>query len=107
MCRTLRPRSIEIEVDDETLCVDFGSGRSAIVSTLLSPTLRVATRRSTIVRILKNHATIRECLLDGSLDVRGAPADIAVFDSGLDAYVRGAVRSPSFEALYDAFLASG
>jgi hypothetical protein len=103
MCRSLQPRTVALTVDGEPVGVHFEPARAVIARPVAQPTIEVRTTRAAILALIDATHTLHEAVLNDALYLRGDPSDLLAFHDGLMAYVHGAVRSPSFPHLLQAF----
>ena len=101
LCTTLAGRRLRVSGDDEEFGLDFHD-RSVVTTAARGDEAIVAgIDRRTIVAMVDGHLTIEEALRLDRLSVRAAVTDALMAFDGIEIYLRGAVRCPSFPGLLD------
>lgn len=103
MCRHLGDLEIHIEVDGAVTSVVGDSREIAISSASASPRVRIVSTRRTVLDLIDRKATLLTAVRLGELRWTGASVDVSAFLEAFSAYLTGAVRSPSFRKLLDAY----
>jgi len=105
MCGLMAGRSVILTIGAETMQLVVGPDEVDITH----PNQRndshphLSTSAQTILDLADGKTTILSALLSGSLDLKGSLQEIARIYEALMAYLRGAVRCPSFPQLLDNF----
>jgi hypothetical protein len=102
ICRQLEREPVLLDVDGEESTLVFRGGEASFESSTLA-TVRLRTRRAVIACVLSGRASLLDAVLDGTIELFGEASSLARFQDGLSAYLRAAVRAPSFPALFDEF----
>lgn len=103
MCARLAPRVTSIEVEGERTTLRFAPTGVARDTTQSPAELIVRSDRRTILDVVDGEVTLVDAVLQDRLAVQGHPDDLVAFHDALLLFVHGAVRSPSFPSLLDAF----
>jgi len=103
---SLGPRRIAFEVDGTrtVLCctVDaFSLERAGSDGPGADVALEIS--RPTVVQLVEGRLTLRDAIARGDMDLRGPVSDLGNFFDALHAYLAGAVRSPFFPHLFEAY----
>jgi hypothetical protein len=106
LCRLLAGRALAIDVEGEPVGVAFDEAEVRVAHHEGAPAVRLSMRRSLIADVIRAETTLAEALLDGRLEVAGGVDEIARLHDALMVYVHGAIRAPSFPALWDRFRAA-
>jgi hypothetical protein len=99
MCGALAPRALRLEVDGEIITIRFEPDVVVEVPSSEPATVVLRTSRTSILAVVDAHHTLVSATLDGLLDLRGMPTDIAAFHDAFVRYLQGGVRAPSFPRL--------
>jgi hypothetical protein len=105
LCALLAGRTLAIAVEGEPMAVSFDEGRVACARSAGPPAVRLRMRRALIADVIRARTSLAEALVDGRLEVTGPVDEIARLHEALLAYVHGAIRAPSFPALWQRFRA--
>jgi len=103
MAAALGAREVEITVDGEVVAVESDGERVWLRDEPGSPSVTLRTTRREIVALAEAERSLVSSVLLGETVLRGRVEDLAAFHDGLLEFLRGAVRSPSFPGLMDAF----
>ena len=108
ICQVMAPRQVAVQVDEEALALAF-THEHAVTLPLANadPVIRLQLSRSTILDLVDGKFTLQEAILDGLVNVHGDLKDLVLFHEGWLAYMRGAIRCPSFPALLDRYRFAG
>lgn len=103
MCRQLDARRVRLRVGSE----EFGLSVQRDVVRLgprpVQAHVDVETDRRTILDVVAARASLLDVVVDERLHLRGAADELLRFHDALLSYVAGAVRSPTFPNLLDAY----
>jgi hypothetical protein len=104
MCEQMAGRDLLVEIDGGAVGLRFHTGQVEPLAwdEQKPPALRLRTSWRTILDLADARQTLVEAAMQGSLDLRGPPAELAVLYEGMLTYLRGAVRCPSFPGLLEA-----
>ncbi|MDB4932433.1 MAG: hypothetical protein JWM10_4917 [Myxococcaceae bacterium] len=105
LAAALGAREVRIVVDAEEAVVESDGHRVWLRDEASAPCVTLATTRREVVVLADAERSLVESVLRGDTVLRGRVADLAAFHDGLVEFLRGAVRSPSFPGLMDAFRA--
>jgi len=94
---------VRIRVGDEALRVE-PTGGTAWTKDDGDAHVTVAIGSDTLARILEGHATIEQCVWDGTLSIRGRIDDVLRFHDALRLWINGALRCYDFPRLYEGYL---
>lgn len=104
MAARLDGRDVLLVVDGERVPVRAAAGDVAVrEGAAFAPRVTLHTDGLTVLRLADAEVTVVDATLDGSLVLSGSVDDLVAFHDGLQAFLHGAVRSPSFPALLDRF----
>jgi hypothetical protein len=103
MCARLSGRALDIVVDGEPIAVRFEPARVRLAPSDERADVRIELRRQLIADIIRAEVTLGDALVAGRLEARGSTRDLALVHESLMDYVHGAIRAPSFPALWDRF----
>lgn len=103
MCARLCGREIEIRVDEELVAVQFGTEAVVLSRRSKKPCVTVTSTRTAILELVDARVSLTKAILSEALDLRGAPSDLSAFFDSFEAYLRGAVRAPSFPDILSAY----
>ena len=103
MCQLLASREIAVDVDDEVVYLVFTADTVSLTNGPGDTQVTMQTTRRTILDLVEARTTFNSAILEGRLSLQGQSSDIADFYEGFLIYLHGAVRSPSFPALLEAF----
>src|SRR5262249_48697178 len=98
LCRRLAPREVRLRVDGDDVALRFRR-RDAILDVPQRPVVEVETTREAILQLVDARHTLLSAVLAEALVLRGSLDDLLAFHDGLQAYIHGAVRAPSFPKL--------
>jgi hypothetical protein len=104
VCLKLGERLVAIQVDGESVRVRARRGRLSIDGSSAPVAARASASRAALMALLDGETTLTRSILSDQIVLTGAIDDLVAFYEGLVAYFRGAVRSPSFPRLYEAFM---
>ena len=95
MAERIGERAVQVEVDGEpvTICFD---GRDPFGAVDVEPAVYCATDSQTIVDLADAKRSVEEAIWDRAIILRGGVEDLLAFHEALQAFLHGAVRSPSF-----------
>lgn len=105
MAAALGAREVSIVVDGDEAVVESNGARVWLRDEALAPCVALHTSRREVVALADAERSLVASVLLGETVLRGRVADLAAFHDGLVEFLRGAVRSPSFPGLMDAFRA--
>lgn len=97
MCGSLTDKVIEMNIDGETFCICFDEKSATFLEAI--PQLVIHTGRDTILDTIDGRTSVYTALLDDRLSVKGTLDDLVELQSGLIAYLNGALRCSAFPAL--------
>jgi hypothetical protein len=100
----LGDRSVNVQVDDETLALFAVRTRLVTAPPLERPTTSAKTSRRALSRLLRGELDLTEAILADDVALFGNVEDLTRLYDALLCYFRGAVRSPGFPRLLDEFL---
>lgn len=103
MAAALGRREVALSVDGEVVAVVSDGARAWLRDRPEAPTVTLSTSRREIVALVDAERTLVTSVLRGETVLRGRVDDLAAFHDGLLEFLRGAVRSPSFPWMMDAF----
>ena len=103
MCACITGRSVSLTIDQEPVTIVFEGGAVRLVAPLKEVNVSLSTSRQTILDVIDAKLTLQEAVDREAILLQGTVEDLAAFDDGLQMYVRGAVRCPSFPGLLDRF----
>jgi hypothetical protein len=103
MAAALGAREVTITVDGEVTSVQSDGERVWLRDAPEAPAVTLATTRREIVALVDAERSLVRSVVMGETVLRGRVADLAAFHDGLLEFLRGAVRSPSFPWMMDAF----
>ncbi len=103
MAAALGAREVTITVDGEVTSVQSDGARVWLRDDPGTPAVTLATSRREIVALVDAERSLVTSVVLGETVLRGRVADLAAFHDGLVEFLRGAVRSPSFPWMMDAF----
>lgn len=105
MCRLMEDRSVLIKISDETMVLVFHDGQIDVIHPTEKswPILSLGTNEQTLLDLADGKTTLLDALSAGQLELKGDITEIALVYETLIAYLRGAVRCPSFPHLFDHF----
>jgi hypothetical protein len=103
LCRRLAGMAATLLIDDERIVLVFDRRAVRVSERQPGADVRVQTSRRTILDILDARQTLQAAVDEGSLQLWGTIEKLEAFHEALLVYVRGAVRSPSFEPLLARF----
>lgn len=105
MIKALGYGRLYLQVDEESVVLRFGRATPQVWAA--QPRDRqppaVLTSRRAILRMADGELTILEAVQGGDPVVVASPDDLMRLERGLNLYLRGAVRCPSFPALLEQF----
>lgn len=105
MASALGAREVAITVDGEAAVVESDGVTVRLRDEPRAPSVTLRTSRREIVALAEAERSLVDSVLLGETVLRGRVEDLSAFHDGLLEFLRGAVRSPSFPALMDAFRA--
>jgi hypothetical protein len=97
---------VNIEVDGERLGVQAHAGRLVVGVPSHSAAAEAGATRRALVRLLSGDLGLTEAILADEVRLQGALEHLVAFYEALLGYFRGAVASPAFPGLLDAFMDS-
>jgi hypothetical protein len=103
MAAALGAREVALTVDDEAATVESDGKTVWLRDEPRAPSVTLRTTRREIVALAEAERSLVSSVLLGETVLRGRVEDLAAFHDGLLEFLRGAVRSPSFPGLMDAF----
>lgn len=103
MAAALGAREVALTVDDEEATVESDGKTVWLRDEPRAPSVTLRTTRREIVALAEAERSLVSSVLLGETVLRGRVEDLAAFHDGLLEFLRGAVRSPSFPGLMDAF----
>ncbi len=103
MAAALGVREVTITVDGEVTAVQSDGARVWLRDEPVAPAVTLTTTRREIVALVDAERSLVTSVVLGQTVLRGRVADLAAFHDGLLEFLRGAVRSPSFPWMMDAF----
>jgi len=103
MAAALGAREVTITVDGEVTAVQSDGGRVWLRDAPDEPAVTLSTTRREIVALVDAERSLVTSVVLGKTVLRGRADDLAAFHDGLLEFLRGAVRSPSFPWMMDAF----
>ena len=103
---TLGKRSVNLQVDEETLALFAVKKALVTAPPLEQATTTARTSRRTLGRLLQGEQDLTQAILSDEVALFGGVEDLTTLYDALLCYFRGAVRSPGFPALLDQFLGS-
>lgn len=106
LCTMLAGRRLRVTGDNEEFGLDFHDRSVATTAARGDEAIVAGIDRRTIVAMIDGHLTIDEALRLDRFGVRAAVTDALTAFDGIEIYLRGAVRCPSFPGLLDDFRAS-
>ena len=104
VCGKLGERLVAIGVDDEVVRVRARRGRLFLDRSSAPVAAQASASRAALGALLDGRTTLTRSILADEIVLVGAVDDLVAFYDGLVAYFQGAVRSPSFPRLLDAFM---
>jgi len=103
MAAALGAREVTITVDGEVTPVASDGARVWLRDAPEAPVVTLTTSRREIVALVDAERSLVTSVVLGETVLRGRVDDLAAFHDGLLEFLRGAVRSPSFPWMMDAF----
>lgn len=103
MAVALGEREVRLTVDGEVVAVESDGARVWLRDEPGTPAVTLSTTRREIVALVDAERSLVTSVVEGRTTLRGRVADLAAFHDGLLEFLRGAVRSPSFPWMMDAF----
>lgn len=103
MAAALGAREVAITVDGEVAPVESDGARVWLRDEPGAPAVTLSTSRREIVAMVDAERSLVTSVLEGRTRLSGRVDDLAAFHDGLLEFLRGAVRSPSFPWMMDAF----
>lgn len=104
MVSALGRRDALLTVDAEPVRVRADGARVRVIDAVeFSPCVTLTTDRVTVLRLADAETTVLDAVLDGSITLRGDVDDLVAFYEGLQGFLHGAVRSPSFPRLLERY----
>ena len=105
LCEILAGRTLAIAVEGERIAVSFYADRVVCARRAGPATVHLGMQRQLIADVIRARTSLASALVDGRLAVTGPIDEIALLHQGLMVYVHGAIRAPSFPALWQRFRA--
>ncbi len=104
MVTALGRRDVLLTVDGEPVRVRADGARVRVIDAAeFSPRVTLTTDRVTVLRLADAETSVLDAVLDGSIVLRGDVDDLVAFYEGLQGFLHGAVRSPSFPRLLERY----
>lgn len=100
---SLGARAVLVRVDGEALGLACRQQRLAVGPVPLHPNVTAETTRGVLLALLEGEFTLTEAVMASRVALRGPLDDLVALYDGLQAFFHGAVRSPGFPRLLDAF----
>jgi hypothetical protein len=100
---SLGARSVLVRVDGESLGLACKQRKLAVGPVPLHPSVSAQTTRDVLLALLQGEFTLTDAVMTSRVALRGPIDDLVALYAGLQAYFHGAVRSPGFPGLLDAF----
>jgi len=102
LCARLAGRKVRLEIGQEEVVLAFTREAAMVISGEEGgAATSLTTGWETILELLDGRLAFMDAVLEGRLDLIGEAGELARFYGGLQTYLRGAVRSPSFPGLLD------
>ncbi len=102
LCVRLAGRSVRLKIEDETVTLAFTRESARLEAAGEDEAgIRLTTGWDAVLDLVDGRLAFIDAVLTGRLDLCGEAGELAVFYTGLQTYLRGAVRSPSFRSLLD------
>lgn len=99
----LAGRAVALDIDGERFAVAFAEGRAACVDAAEAPLVRLRMSRQLIADVVRAETTLVDAVLADRLEAVGDVEALALVHDGLMLYLHGAIRAPSFPALWERF----
>ncbi len=103
LCRRMQPHEALLVVGGESVAVRFTPDRAELLPRSNSPSVEVRTERDVILDLVDARSSLHQAIMSERLLLFGSPDDLLRFHDGLNAYLHGAVRAPSFPQLLQGF----
>ncbi|MEZ4406578.1 MAG: hypothetical protein R3A52_08895 [Polyangiales bacterium] len=103
MCEALGAREVLITVSGQPAAVRCDGARATVSAEVARPAVTLRATAAEVVALADGERTIAEAVIDGRVVMRGEVDDLLAAHDALVAFVRGAVRAPSFAWRLDAF----
>lgn len=100
---SLGTRSVLVRVDRESLGLVCRQQKLAVGAVPLHPSVSAETTYAVLLALLEGEFTLTDAVMASHVALRGPLDDLVALYEGLQAFFHGAVRSPSFPRLLDAF----
>jgi hypothetical protein len=97
MCAPMAGKAVEMNIEGERFCICFEQQSARFIEAI--PQLVVRTDRQTILDTLDGQTNVYNALLEDRLSVKGTLDDLVELQTGLIAYLNGALRSSAFPEL--------
>lgn len=105
LCSRLAPLEVRLRVDGDDVGLRFRED-GVILDTPQRPAVEVTTSRESILALADGRHTLLSAVLADHLFLVGRLDDLLAVHDGLQAYLHGAVRAPSFPALLGRYRAA-
>jgi hypothetical protein len=99
LCAQLSDSPILLRVDRSSFVLTVSENQLTIVEPHDAPVLEIAVSKSVVLDLLDAKTTLLDAIREDRLFLKGSVQSLPVFFSALQTYVRGALRSASFETL--------
>lgn len=103
MCEALGAREVLITVSGQPAAVRCDGARATVSADAWRPAVALRATAAEVVALADGERTVAEAVIEGRVVMRGEVDDLLAAHDALVAFVRGAVRAPSFAWRLGAF----
>lgn len=104
LCEVLAQRQVALHVDGEALALVFTRQHAVTLPlTEAIPDIHLSLTRAAILDLVDGKLTLQEAILEGRVNLQGNLPNLLLFHEGWLAYMRGAIRCPSFPDLLERY----